>query len=252
MSAARSAKLAGNRSLGGVLIRFRAVRTAPATATARASAAVVSSSDLSTSRSNLATGSLPAPLVLYVVNAYAPSRLPSVAAARSSRDSVLATRPVPASARAAAPEARRTCSASAPAGASACARPSPTPTSSGAPTAPRVGNLTTSSALPEAPARVSSSSSVPSYAASTSSAPPASTGPSSPVRSPTISASASAVAADPVTRLNSGVLTGLLVDCGSAGGGSDAAGSARSGGSTPVRNANDTGVRPNGRYPMRG
>ena len=85
--------------------------------------------------------------------------MPSAAAAsaaRSARPSVLTAWSVPASARAAAPEARRTCSGRRP---SSPALPRPTATSSGAASAPRVGSLTTSSALPVAPATASSAAS---------------------------------------------------------------------------------------------
>ena len=120
-------------------------------------------------------------------------------AARSARPSVLTAWSVPASARAAAPDARRTCSGrSAP---SPSALPRPTATSSGAATAPRVGSLTTSSALPVAPATASSSASCPSKAASSSSAPGARRGGASdsPLTRPITTASASTAAGDPST-----------------------------------------------------
>ena len=125
-------------------------------------------------------------------------------------DSVVTAWSVPASARAAAPEARRSCSADGP---SSPVGPSPTATTSGAVIVPRLGILTTSSARPVAPATASSAASSPSKAASTAAAPGASRGAAFSVssseragRTPTTTASAVAVAAvvpAPVSRCSS-------------------------------------------------
>ena len=167
---ALAANVSGKRSLGGVLTRSRALRTAVATAVAVRS---VSSAPLSScaNRPTRATGARPFPLERYAVKEYAPSSVPSAAAARSMRPSVLTAWPVPASARAAAPDALRTWSAlGAPSWSGA---PSPTATSSGAAVEPRVGTLATSSGLPLAPATASRavSSASPPNAAATSSEP---------------------------------------------------------------------------------